>query len=123
MKTGPQLVLEHMTVYQLISSPEFWQRVPELRDLQEAGQEAHRLAVDVALGKVVVGDCGGCGTLRTALRPFLERFQRRLASLYAENPTHLGSFIAYVSEKRGYRPKEIIIIYRDAEGVTQRLAF
>ena len=110
MKKGPRLVLEHNIIFQIISDEHFWELVPEFEDMREDGEAAQPVAAKAATG------CGGCKTLRKVLADFTSRFTLRIASLYEYNPDLLVNLRNYINQKLGYRPKEVLIYYKDLSG-------
>jgi len=119
MKKGPRLVLEHNIIFQLLSDEHFWELVPEFADLREEGEEHLAQASKVLRGK----KCNGCSTLKAVLKPFTEKFTLRIASLFEYDKTRLTDLRNYVADKLGYRPKEILVYYKDLSGRTNQVRF
>lgn len=119
MKTGPQFVIEYMTVYQIIADKQFWSDCPEFQPLQAQGVECHRKVVTDVLSPK--GNCTGCGTLSSVVKPFAALFSQHAANLLDADAAQLDSFIAYISKKRGYRPVPILLYNKDSSGETRQL--
>ena len=119
-KTGPKLILEHTHLYQIIADKDFWGACPEWVDLEKEGKKVHQEIVNRMLG---IGDaaCTGCSTLQLAIRPFQHKFSSYAVKLYEEDISQLDSFVTYLTRKRGYRPKPIVVYYKDTDGRNRTL--
>jgi hypothetical protein len=117
-KTGPQLVLEHNLLYQVVGDRLFWEMNPAFLDLKDDGEAAHERVVQAVLGGKPLADCAGCSTIKGAMRSFLTEFSRRLA--YADSEAQ-EQFVEYVTKKRGYRPQPIVVYHKDDGGRTHEL--
>ena len=120
MKKGPRLILEHNIIFQITGDDHFWELVPEFEDLRDEGEQARQAALQVAEGK----KCKGCSTVKGAMKPFVERFMRRLADLHKQGGSRsLMNFHNYLIQKLGYIPKEVLLYYKDLAGRTTQLRF
>lgn len=114
MRDGPPLIVEQNILYQLLAERGFWDRCPELSELRAEGEQTHAEVVRKVLH--AQPGCLGCSTLQAVMSPFLNRFARHLAAKQQEDPQQLRSFIDYVSSRRGFRPRPIIVYHKDQQG-------
>ncbi len=121
MKDGPQFVIDVMVTYQLIGNPEFWKAAPPflLDDIRESAAEAYEKAVQLAMGQ----SCTGCNSIRAVLIDTHNEIGRRFASIQRvlDDTDGLLPFIDLISRKRGYRPRAILMYYKDVESRMQTL--
>lgn len=114
MKTGPQLIVDHMVLYQILLDKQFWTRCPELAELREEGARYRQLILDEALN--AKPNCGSCSTLTAVIRPYQLQFTQKLAALFQADAYNTESFVNYIASKRGYRPVPIIVYTKDPVG-------
>lgn len=120
MKTGPKLVIDHLLTYQLLGMDDFWATLPPpFEDVRTAGKTAYDRAVQIAMGKT----CAGCTSLKSAIAPAHDLLWCRVNTLRTVLPEFLPRLIAFIAAKRGYRPRQIEVYYRDEAGTATRLTF
>lgn len=121
LKEGPQFVIDVMVTYQLIGNPEFWEAAPPglLDDIRDSAREAYEKALAIARGD----SCPGCNSIRAALTDTHNEIGRRLAGVQAVAAEWRGfdPLVDFITRKRGYRPRPIIMFYKDTNGVTAKL--
>lgn len=118
-RRGPKLTLTHMIFFDLVGDVQFFNRVPAFHFLKEQATALR----DRVVRAVVDGDadCAGCGDVRRTMRPAMEAFVLETVKLSKDSPAALEPLIDIITEKRGYRPKAIVLYYKDAAGATQTL--
>ena len=119
LKDGPKLVIDHMIMYQLLSEDAFWDTVPAGMDRREEGKAAAQKALAIAMGRT----CAGCTSIKSAVAPLHNWLWRGVAAAQANAPDTLEPLCGFLSLKRGYRPRPIVVYYVDGAGRTQELKF
>jgi len=114
VKDGPPMALDHNLLYQMVTDPAFFRRVPVLFFMKE---QAEACAAAFA-----AGECGGCGATG-AMGPAMATFVRTLISTQRDAPEMLDPLVAYIAERRGYRPRPVRVYYRVGTDAPQRIEF
>ena len=118
-RLGPKLSLTHMILFDLVGDEQFFNRVPAFHFLKEQATALRDRVVRAIVDRDV--DCQGCGDVRRTMRPVMEAFVLEAVKLSKDSPDALQPLIDIITEKRGYRPKAIVLYYKDAAGATQTL--
>lgn len=118
-RRGPSLTLSHMIFFDLVGDPDFFSRVPALHFLKEQATALRAKVVRAVVDRDT--DCQGCGDVRRTMRPVMEAFVLETVKLSKDSPEALQPLIDIITEKRGYRPKAIVLYYKDAAGATKTL--
>lgn len=121
LKEGPALLIDTAVLFQLSGQSTFLDSLPPgMEDLRQTAAAARKEALDIALGSAA---CSGCSTMTKAMAEFRDGLGRRLAEVQAENAAALDPAAAWISARRGYRPRPITLRYRDEIGSTRLLNF
>ncbi len=115
MKDGPPYAIDSMSLYQLVADPDFFNRVPALFFMRDQAQAVVARIVDGLLGKRK-SNCAGCGDVRKQMEPVASTFVTVIRQLADSAPQLLEPLADYVAERRGYRPRPIIVYYKKAGG-------
>ena len=118
---GPNLTVDHMILYQIISDEKFWSSVPAFSFLKTSSQEVVRRIVAGIVDSKTVTSCAGCSNVRPLLLPLLITFGQHLAQLREDSPKSIAELVLYLSERRGYRPRQITVYYKDSKGENRRV--
>lgn len=120
-RTGPSLTIDSVVLYTMLVDPEFFRRVPAYFFMKPAATELHRrMTGDASNGS---SNCTGCGTpLSKAIRPLRHVFINHTRAMVDECPAGLEPLVAYITDKRGYRPRQILLYYQDGDGTTHTIA-
>lgn len=118
MTDGPQLVFNHVIFHGMIGDPKFYDRVPAFFFMKEQGLAIYEKILEALLSKT--SSCRGCSNVKEAIRPLLNMFAEHAFKLAQDSPEALEPLVEYIAEKKGYRPREIILFYR-YQGVTHKL--
>jgi hypothetical protein len=122
LSDGPALHVDHMDLYRLLADEAFYAALPPgTEDLAGPAREVRRRATRIALDRGT--DCGACGDLRRALRPFLTELGGRLAAVHAADPGALALLAGVVARQRGYRPRPVVLYHLGADGGVKALRF
>lgn len=105
MKNGPAFVVDHNVLYQLVSDAAFFRRVPALFFMKDQAESCAKA--------FAAGECGQCSP-QGAMGPAMATFVRTLVKLKTEAPEMLEPLVAYIVERRPYRPQQILVYYRGA---------
>lgn len=111
MKDGPPFAIDHTILYELVSDPAFFRRVPALFFMKDQATAVAKQVLASLTGQPVAG-CSGCGSVRQLMLPAMETFVRTVIALKAEAPEMLEPLAAYVAERRRYRPRPILVYYK-----------
>lgn len=116
LKDGPPLALDHLILYQMLGDPSFYSRVPVFYFLKEQG-----LAVTDGIRQRLLDNnpstgCPGCANVRGLMAPLVDTFVTHLKKLAVDAPAALEAMAVYVAERRGFRPRPILVYYRDKDG-------
>lgn len=117
MKTGPQLVINHMIFFDMIGDPAFYSKVPAFFFMRDQGLAIHKKITDAVLEKA---GCRGCTNMRQQVWPIFQVFAQQAFLLGQENPEALKPLGDYIAGKKGYRPTEILLYFR-YQGITHKL--
>lgn len=106
------MALDHNLLYQLFSDPEFFREVPAFHFMKD-----HALAVVARFAKGATdkrpGDCATCGSLRQHVAPLRLMFVAEARKLAADVPRAMEPLAEFVARRRGYRPRPLLIYFRD----------
>ena len=123
-RVGKKLVLEHNTIYQMFSDPLFWEKVPELLEMKDEGEEAQYLALDRFLNpREVAPGCIGCANMKTTLQPILDKFTAQIAQWLDESPSKVENLTAYITKRLGYQPDSIVMHLKNDAGKIYTVEF
>ena len=117
-KEGRQIVIDHMVLFGILGDQELYLKVPALQDLRGEGLARHQEVLDEALQGA---DCTGCQGLAHILRPIAQKFVKRIDMLKKTDPEAIASFVDYIADKCGYRPRPIVMYHRELLGRPTRL--
>jgi hypothetical protein len=112
--------MNHMIFHQLIGDPEFYKQAPAFYFMMEQGLAVHQKTVG-AIVKQETG-CTGCSNIRAMVAPLFRTFAYHVLGLAQDNPDALRPVAAYIADKKGYVPKEVVLYYRH-EGITHKVVF
>jgi len=113
-RTGPRLIINYMTVYQLAADESFFRRVPAFMFMRDQAREAHRRVSEDTLNS----RCSGCGGVKAIMMPVFRAFANQFVTLANESPEALSPLVEYIAERRGYRPMPIVLYHKDSDGRT-----
>jgi hypothetical protein len=108
-----------MILFDLVGDPEFFNEVPAFHFLKEQATAARELVVRAVVDQDT--DCQGCGDVRRTFRPVMEAFTAEAVKLHTDNPDVLQPLVDVIAKKLGYRPKVVVLYYKDAAGAVQSL--
>lgn len=118
---GPKLVVDHMVMYQIISDDRFWSLVPAFAFMKTSSQHAVKQIVDQIVDSRGVTDCAGCSSIRPLMVPVVVVFGQHVAQLHQDSPEALNDLVSYISTRRKYRPRPIIVYYKDVSGKSAKV--
>lgn len=118
-RLGPKLQLTHMIFFDLVGDDQFFNRVPAFHFLKEQATALRAKVVAAVVDRST--DCRSCGDVRRTMHPAMEAFVLEAVKLSKDSPDALKPLIDIITEKRGYRPRAIVLYYKDAAGATQTL--
>lgn len=109
---GPKLILTADIVTQLLSDPSFYDTVDAFLFLKEQGLSAWQASQDQMAGRA------GCRTCRQAnhMQTPIVAFCRMVGAMHAIDPVKLEPLAAYISARRGYRPRPIVVFWKEGPG-------
>jgi hypothetical protein len=125
MKSGPQMVIDYMTLFGILGDDAFYDALPAgMEDLRAKGKHLYKAVVDLALGKAAIdAACSGCSQHRQIITPFQSVLGQRLAMAKDADPKLLEPLADYIGKRRSFRPLPIMMYYLDGLGRTSRLMF
>ena len=115
---GPQLVFNHIIFHGMIGDPKFYAKVPAFFFMKEQGLAIYEKMLEAMLTPGV--GCLGCSNVKKTLQPLMSMFAKHAFELAQDSPEALEPLVEYIAEKKGYRPKPIILYYR-YEGIVHKL--
>ena len=119
VKDGPTLVIDQMILFQLLGDELFYRALPPgFDDLADQGRSAYKQAVAQAMDQA---GCNGCTGLKRIVTPVQVALGRRLAAVQSAQPEALVPLVRLITEKRGYRPRPVLMFYQDEAGKTRKL--
>ena len=123
-RVGKKLILEHNVVYQMLSDPLFWEKVPELIEMKDEGERAQYLALDRFLNpREVAPGCLDSANMKITLQPILDKLVTQVAQWLEESPNKVENLTAYITKRLGYRPESIIMYSKNNAGKTRTVEF
>jgi len=121
VKDGVKFAVDNMVLFQMLGDSFFYQALPAYcGDLQQAGKAAYDRVVRAALKNEDDPACFGCSSLNKVIDPWRDTLGQRLAKADAGD---LEALAAYIGGKRGYRPRPIVMYYKDERGKKAILSF
>ena len=123
-RVGKKLVLEHNVMYQMFSDPLFWEKVPELVDMKDEGEQVHYVALDNFLNpQEVAPGCLNCVDMETTLQPVLDKLIAQVVQWLDESPDKVENLTAYITKRLGYRPESIMMRSKNDTGKIRIVEF
>ncbi len=118
-----RLVIDFGVFQQLVTDPAFFAALPPgLEGLSAPAGEAVAVAQAIAQGKPP-GECSGCGSVREALQPIMNRYAQALYATREDDPAALDDLHAYIEKRRGVKTDQFSWYYKDERGKVAHLEF
>jgi hypothetical protein len=112
MKDGPEKALDTMIVIQIVSDPVFYRECPEYLFMQQAAQQAYAQYLALMNPTNKTG-CKSCSNKKT-MQPVIQLFLQHTKNLWDQTKEQgVKNLVDYISKRMNYRPRPVILYYRE----------